>query len=84
MPRSASAPTFVGDGRIEFAERELPDPDPGQLLLDVEANAICGTDREQYFAGLGRASRATRRPARCIAAGRGHGDRRWARAAWCS
>jgi len=51
MPRSASAPTFVGDGRIVFADREYPDPGPGQLLLAVEANAICGTDREQYYEG---------------------------------
>jgi threonine 3-dehydrogenase len=51
MPRHASAPRFVGEGKIVFAEREYPDPGLGQLLLSVEANAICGTDREQYYAG---------------------------------
>ena len=51
MPRTASAPRFVGDGKIVFAEREYPDPGPGELLLAVEANAICGTDREQYYDG---------------------------------
>ncbi len=51
MPRTASAPTFVGDGKIVFADRDYPDPGPGQLLLSVEANAICGTDREQYYEG---------------------------------
>ena len=51
MPRTASAPRFLGDGQIVFAEREYPDPGPGQLLLAVEANAICGTDREQYYEG---------------------------------
>ena len=51
MPRHASAPRFVGEGKIVFADREYPDPGPGQLLLSVEANAICGTDREQYYAG---------------------------------
>src|SRR3977135_2109807 len=51
MPRTASAPTFVGDGNIVFTDRDYPDPGPGQLLLSVEANAICGTDREQYYAG---------------------------------
>ena len=45
MPRTASAPTFVGDGKIVFTDRDYPDPGPGQLLLSVEANAICGTDR---------------------------------------
>ena len=51
MPRTASVPKFVGEGRIVFADREYPDPGPGQLLLAVEANAICGTDREQYYEG---------------------------------
>ena len=51
MPRTASAPTFVGDGKIVFADRDYPDPGPGELLLSVEANAICGTDREQYYEG---------------------------------
>ena len=51
MPRTASAPTFVGDGKIVFTDRDYPDPGPGQLLLSVEANAICGTDREQYYEG---------------------------------
>jgi threonine dehydrogenase-like Zn-dependent dehydrogenase len=51
MPRTASAPNFLGDGQIVFADRDYPDPGPGQLLLEVEANAVCGTDREQYYAG---------------------------------
>jgi len=42
MPRHASAPRFVGEGKIVFAEREYPDPGLGQLLLSVEANAIAG------------------------------------------
>ncbi len=48
---TALAPLFVGGGKIEFGERPVPDPGPGQLLLRVEANAICGTDREQYYGG---------------------------------
>jgi threonine 3-dehydrogenase len=51
MTRTALAPVFSGDGRIEFAERSYPDPGPGQLLLGVQANALCGTDRDQYFGG---------------------------------
>ena len=51
MPRTASAPRFVGDGKIVFTDRDYPDPGPGELLLSVEANAICGTDREQYYEG---------------------------------
>ena len=51
MPRHAQAPSFRGDGKIVFVDREYDDPGPGELLLRVEANAICGTDREQFYAG---------------------------------
>jgi threonine dehydrogenase-like Zn-dependent dehydrogenase len=51
MTITASAPRFEGSGVIGFAEHEYRDPGEGQLLLRVAANAICGTDREQYFEG---------------------------------
>ncbi|HEY3558251.1 MAG TPA: alcohol dehydrogenase catalytic domain-containing protein, partial [Kribbella sp.] len=51
MTRTARAPRFTGAGTIEFADHEYPDPGPGQLLLSVQANALCGTDRGQYFGG---------------------------------
>lgn len=51
MTRTALAPHFLGGGKIAFAERNVPEPGPGELLLKVEANALCGTDREQYFRG---------------------------------
>jgi threonine dehydrogenase-like Zn-dependent dehydrogenase len=47
----AIAPRFLGDGKIVFEELPVPSPGPGQLLLRVRANAICGTDRGQYFGG---------------------------------
>ena len=49
--RSASAPTFLGAGRIEFRDREYPDPGRGQLLVRVQANAVCGSDRGQLSGG---------------------------------
>ena len=51
MTRTALAPRFTGAGTIEFAHHEYPDPGPGQLLLAVQANALCGTDRHQYYDG---------------------------------
>jgi threonine 3-dehydrogenase len=51
MPRHAEAPSFRGEGKIVFVDREYGDPGPGELLVRVLANAICGTDREQYYAG---------------------------------
>ena len=51
MPFTAASPHFSGDGTISFVDHEYPDPAPGQLLLRVEANAICGTEREQFYSG---------------------------------
>lgn len=46
-----TAPAFLGDGKIEFHHVDRPEPGPGELRLRVQANAICGTDRAQYFGG---------------------------------
>lgn len=51
MPLTAMAPHFAGDGSITFHEREYPEAGPGELLLRIEANAICGSDRGQYYNG---------------------------------
>src|ERR1700738_4084050 len=53
FPRRALAPHFRGGGRIEFGDRAVPSPGPGQLLLQGRANAVRGTDREQYYQGSG-------------------------------
>lgn len=44
-------PRFVGGGRIEWEERAEPRPGPGQLLLRVRANALCGSERGQFLGG---------------------------------
>lgn len=44
-------PVFAGEGRIDWAEKPVPEPGDGQLLLEVAANAICGTDRLQHLFG---------------------------------
>jgi threonine dehydrogenase-like Zn-dependent dehydrogenase len=51
MTITATAPRFDGKGAIGFADRTYAEPDAGQLLLRIGANALCGTDREQYFSG---------------------------------
>jgi threonine 3-dehydrogenase len=51
MPATAMAPRFLGGGKIIFEERTVPVPGPGQLVLRVAANAVCGTDRGQYLDG---------------------------------
>lgn len=36
--------TFQGPGRAELTELPDPKPGPGEILLKVEANTVCGTD----------------------------------------
>jgi threonine dehydrogenase-like Zn-dependent dehydrogenase len=47
----ARYPRFTGGGKIVFEQRPVPSPGPGQLLVSVRANAICGTDRGQFYEG---------------------------------
>lgn len=51
VPEKMTVPVFVGNGKIEYGERAVPVPGEGQLLLQVKANALCGSDRSQFFEG---------------------------------
>jgi len=51
IPSKSRVPVFVGNKEIKFAERAVPEPGPGQLLLRVHANALCGSERLQFFDG---------------------------------
>ncbi len=44
-------PDFKGEGKIDWAERPVPEPRPGQLLIQVKANALCGSERPQFYKG---------------------------------
>ncbi len=44
-------PRFLGAGEIDFVERPVPEPGPGQLLVRTRANALCGSERRQFFDG---------------------------------
>jgi threonine 3-dehydrogenase len=44
-------PHFLGESRIGWHERVVPAAGPGELLLRVRANALCGTDRGQLTNG---------------------------------
>jgi len=44
-------PHFTGSGRIGWHERPILEPGPGELLLRVRANALCGSDRRQFESG---------------------------------
>jgi len=51
IPSSCRVPHFVGNKEIKFKEKAVPEPGPGQLLLRVHANALCGSERPQFFDG---------------------------------
>jgi threonine 3-dehydrogenase len=51
LPLSCRVPFFAGNKEIKFVTKEVPDPETGQLLLRVRANALCGSERPQFFDG---------------------------------
>jgi threonine dehydrogenase-like Zn-dependent dehydrogenase len=51
IPFNCRVPAFVGNKQIKFTEKTVPQPGPGQLLLRVGANALCGSERVQFFDG---------------------------------
>lgn len=44
-------PLFIGGGKITFTEKPLPMPGEGELLLQVKANALCGSEKGQFKEG---------------------------------
>src|SRR5258708_7571129 len=44
-------PRFVGEGKIDFVDKPVPQPAPGELLIQVKANALCGSERGQFYGG---------------------------------
>jgi len=51
VPAEMLVPRFMGGGDIGFASKQVPEPGRGQLLIGVEANALCGSERGQFFEG---------------------------------
>ncbi|HEY1790182.1 MAG TPA: alcohol dehydrogenase catalytic domain-containing protein [Verrucomicrobiae bacterium] len=51
IPSNYRTPVFAGNKQIKFGEKAVPQPGPGQLLLQVHANALCGSEKPQFFDG---------------------------------
>jgi threonine 3-dehydrogenase len=45
------AARFAGDGRVVVEDRAVPEPGPGEVLIDVDSCALCGSDREAWTNG---------------------------------
>ncbi|MDQ3864189.1 MAG: alcohol dehydrogenase catalytic domain-containing protein [Actinomycetota bacterium] len=44
-------PRFLGGGEIGFVGKPVEEPGRGELLIGVKANALCGSERGQFFDG---------------------------------
>ena len=52
-PSEMLVPRFLGGGEIGFVRKPVQEPGRGQLLIGVKANALCGSERGQFFDGSG-------------------------------
>lgn len=43
---------YVGDGRVELEEVPLPRRGSGELLIKIEASAVCGSERHDLISGV--------------------------------
>ncbi len=46
-----NVPQFLGGSKITMGTRPIPEPDEGQLLIQVKANALCGSEKGQFIDG---------------------------------
>jgi L-iditol 2-dehydrogenase len=48
MPETMQAAFFAGEGAVELREVPIPEPGRGEVLLDIRACGICGSDVHQF------------------------------------
>src|SRR5215216_5828857 len=51
IPAVMQVPAFTGGGKISIREKPVPQPGVGELLIQVKANALCGSERWQFYNG---------------------------------
>jgi threonine 3-dehydrogenase len=51
IPAVMNVPVFPGGGKVTFGEKPVPEPGNGELLIEVKANALCGSERWQFYDG---------------------------------
>src|SRR5690606_19293930 len=52
------AAVFAGDRRVELCEFPDPTPGPGEVVLEIKASGMCGSDLKFYRAAEGEAAKA--------------------------
>src|SRR5580693_5333969 len=53
-PELMSAAIYQGDGRIEVGRVPVPEPAPGELLVEVAECGICGSDLHMVYSQYAR------------------------------
>ena len=53
-PSLMPAAVYVGDGRVEFDEVPRPEPGPDEVLVEIAACGICGSDLHMVLEGYAR------------------------------
>ncbi len=51
IPPQATVPHFMGERQIGTVAKPVLQPGPGQLLIEVKVNALCGSERSQFVEG---------------------------------
>jgi threonine dehydrogenase-like Zn-dependent dehydrogenase len=51
LPTTMTVPRFAGGDVISFADKPVPRPGPGQVLVAVKANALCASEMWAYHHG---------------------------------
>ena len=51
------AAVFAGDRRVELREFPDPTPGPGEVVLEIKASGMCGSDLKFYRAAPGEAAK---------------------------
>ena len=51
IPSETTVPHFIGNSQVGTIAKPVPQPGLGQLLLEVKANALCGSERSQFMDG---------------------------------
>lgn len=63
MTRTMLAAVYHGQHDIRFEQRPVPEPDPGELLIEVGTVGVCGTDAHEWAHGPHLHPVAVRHPA---------------------
>jgi len=51
IPAVMQVPAFTGGGKISICKKHVSQPGAGELLIQVKANALCGSERWQFYNG---------------------------------